>query len=48
TFARNWLLENKAGQPGFLATRRRERTHEIENVGRQLRRMMSWIDSREV
>ncbi|MFZ9092649.1 MAG: ketol-acid reductoisomerase [Planctomycetaceae bacterium] len=48
TFARNWLLENKAGQPGFLATRRRERTHEIENVGRQLRRMMSWIDSKEV
>ena len=26
-FARNWLLENKAGQPGFFATRRRERTH---------------------
>jgi ketol-acid reductoisomerase len=48
TFARNWLLENKAGQPGFLATRRRERTHQIEQVGRQLRRMMSWIDSKEV
>lgn len=48
TFARNWLLENKAGQPGFLATRRRERNHEIEQVGRQLRRMMSWIDSKEV
>ncbi len=48
TFARNWLLENKAGQPGFLATRRRERTHQIEQVGRQLRRMMSWINSKEV
>ena len=48
TFARNWLLENKAGQPCFHATRRRERTHEIEKVGLQLRRMMSWIDSKEV
>ena len=48
TFARNWLLENKAGQPGFFATRRRERTHEIEEVGRQLRRMMTWIDAKEV
>jgi len=48
TFARNWLLENKAGQPAFFATRRRERTHKIEEVGRQLRGMMSWIDSKEV
>ncbi|MCH2201279.1 MAG: ketol-acid reductoisomerase [Fuerstiella sp.] len=48
TFARNWLLENKAGQPEFFATRRRERMHEVEEVGRQLRRMMSWIDSKEV
>jgi len=47
-FARRWLLENKAGQPEFFATRRRERTHEIEDVGRRLRRMMSWIDSKEV
>jgi ketol-acid reductoisomerase len=47
-FARNWLLENKAGQPSFFATRRRERTHKVEEVGRTLRRMMSWIDSKEV
>ena len=48
TFARNWLLENKAGQPSFHATRSRERTHMIEVVGKQLRRMMSWIKSKEV
>ena len=48
TFARNWLLENKAGQPSFHAIRRRERTHMIEVVGKQLRRMMSWIKSKEV
>ena len=47
-FARNWLLENKAGQPSFFATRRRERSHQIERIGLQLRRMMSWIDAKEV
>ena len=47
-FARNWLLENRAGRPQFFATRRRERMHLIEKVGRQLRRMMSWIDAKEV
>lgn len=47
-FARNWILENKANQPTFKATRRRERTHEIEEVGRRLRSMMSWIDAKEV
>ncbi len=47
-FARDWLLENKAGQASFFATRRRERAHKIEEVGRQLRGMMSWIDSKEV
>lgn len=48
TFARNWILENKAGAPGFKATRRRERTHQIEEVGKQLRRMMTWINEKEV
>ncbi len=47
-FARDWLLENRAGQASFFATRRRERTHLIETVGRQLRRMMTWINSKEV
>ena len=48
TFARNWILENKAGAPGFKATRRREREHGVEKVGRELRKMMSWIDEKEV
>jgi len=47
-FAREWILENKANQPTFLATRRRNREHPIEQVGRDLRRMMTWIDSKEV
>jgi ketol-acid reductoisomerase len=48
TFARNWILENKAGAPTFKAIRRRERNHPIEQVGKELRRMMSWINEKEV
>lgn len=47
-FARDWILENRANTPVFQATRRREREHQIEKVGRQLRSMMSWIDAKEV
>ncbi|WP_435015446.1 ketol-acid reductoisomerase [Tundrisphaera sp. TA3] len=47
-FAREWILENKAGRPGFLATKRREREHPIEQVGKRLRGLMSWIDSKTV
>jgi ketol-acid reductoisomerase len=47
-FAREWILENKAGAPAFKATRRRDRNLEIEHVGRRLRKLMSWIDSKEV
>ena len=47
-FAREWILENKANAPAFKAMRRRERNHPIEEVGRQLRRLMSWIKAKEV
>jgi ketol-acid reductoisomerase len=47
-FAREWLLENKVNAPSFKATRRRERSHEIEEVGRKLRGLMTWIDAKEV
>ncbi len=47
-FAKEWILENKANQAAFKATRRLERTHEIESFGKTLRSMMSWIDSKEV
>src|ERR1700748_3146459 len=42
-FARDWVLENKAGQPSFKATRRRNAEHQIEEVGGRLRAMMPWI-----
>jgi ketol-acid reductoisomerase len=42
TFAKNWILENRAGRPAFNATRRIEREHQIEKVGEELRSRMSW------
>ena len=42
-FARDWVLENKAGQPSFKATRARTADHPIEEVGQRLRAMMPWI-----
>ncbi len=42
-FAREWVLENQANRPGFLAMRKRDADHPIEEVGKRLRAMMSWI-----
>ncbi|MCC6508764.1 MAG: ketol-acid reductoisomerase [Pirellulaceae bacterium] len=47
-FAREWILENRAGAPAFKASRRRDRGLLIEQVGRRLRKLMTWIDSKEV
>jgi ketol-acid reductoisomerase len=42
-FAREWILENRAGRPSFRALARRDEEHPIEQVGRRLRSMMSWV-----
>ena len=42
-FARDWVLENKAGQVSFKAMRGRHADHGIEAVGERLRGMMPWI-----
>lgn len=42
-FARDWVLENKAGQASFKATRANLAKHPIEEVGAKLRGMMPWI-----
>lgn len=44
TFASRWILENKAGRPSFLAMRRKHAEHQIEEVGRDLRAMMPWLN----
>ncbi len=42
-FAKEWVLENTAGQASFKAMRRRAAEHDIEKVGEKLRAMMPWI-----
>lgn len=46
TFARQWILENQAGRPSFNAMRRMARESQIEQVGRQLRAMMPWLQKK--
>ncbi|MFO8075080.1 MAG: ketol-acid reductoisomerase [Actinomycetota bacterium] len=43
TFAREWILENQAGQPSFRAMRKRQAEHPIEEVGERLRSMMAFL-----
>ncbi len=42
-FAREWITENLAGRPGFLAMRKQHAEHPIEQTGKELRAMMSWL-----
>jgi len=43
TFAKEWIAENHEGQPRFKAMREAGANHEIEQVGAQLREMMSFL-----
>lgn len=47
-FAREWIMENKVGRPVFNAVRRLERDHPVEQVGKRLRSLMTWIDAKSV
>ncbi|MEC4804253.1 MAG: ketol-acid reductoisomerase [Jaaginema sp. PMC 1079.18] len=42
-FAREFVLENQSGKPGFTAMRRQEAEQPIEEVGKDLRAMFSWL-----
>ncbi len=48
SFAREWLVENQVGRPVFNALEMKDRKHLVEQVGRKLRKMMKWIDAKEV
>ena len=45
-FAREFVLENQAGKPGFTAMRRQESEHPIEVVGKDLCAMFSWLKNK--
>ena len=45
TFARNWIDENKAGQPEYKRMMNDDLNHQIETVGADLRSRMDWLES---
>ncbi len=47
-FAREWVLENRAGRPVYHALLERDRQHLIEKIGEELRKMMPWITGKEL
>ena len=47
-YAQQWIEENERGRPWFNAQREAHMRTQIEEVGRRLRRMMPWLDAREV
>ncbi|MCL2487112.1 MAG: ketol-acid reductoisomerase [Oscillospiraceae bacterium] len=44
TFASKWINENRVGRPHFNACRRIEGEHQLEDVGKELRKMYSWSE----
>jgi ketol-acid reductoisomerase len=44
SFAKAWIAENEQGRPQFAATRSREQTQVLEQVGVKLRAMMPFLD----
>jgi ketol-acid reductoisomerase len=48
TFAEDWIDENHNNRPRFNAARNADVDHKIEVVGRELRRMMPFVNPREV
>ncbi len=47
-FAREWILENRAGRPVFNALTKRGEEHLIEEVGKKLRAMMPWLQKEKL
>ena len=48
SFARRWIEENQKGRPEFDRLRQKDIHHPIEEVGRRLRRMMPFVQPKEV
>ncbi len=47
-FAREFILENRAGKPGFNAMRRIAAEHPLEEVGARLRGLMPWLQEKRL
>jgi ketol-acid reductoisomerase len=44
-FAKEWIAENRAGAENFQRLRDEAAAHQVEQVGRELRKMMPWIEA---
>ncbi len=44
SFARNWINEYNAGLPKYNEYKKADEDHLLENTGRKLRKLMSWVD----
>jgi ketol-acid reductoisomerase len=44
-FAREWIAENRAGQENFKRMRAEQAASQVETTGKELRKMMDWIDT---
>ena len=42
-FAKEWIKENADGQPKLNELRDKNKNHQIEKVGSELRKMMTWV-----
>jgi len=47
-FAKEWVAEYQNGLKNFNKLYKKDHDGKLENVGRKLRKMMEWIDSKEV
>jgi len=46
-FAKDWILENQCGRPSMKKWAEGEKNHLIEKVGKEVRKMMPWLDAKE-
>ncbi|MEU5850882.1 MULTISPECIES: ketol-acid reductoisomerase [Saccharopolyspora] len=44
TFAKEWVAEDEAGRPNFTKLQAEGNAHQIEEVGKKLRSLMSWTN----
>ncbi len=47
-FAMEWVVEYRSGHKNFDELYEKDHDSQLETVGRKLRKMMKWIDSKEV
>ena len=43
-FAKQWMIENQVGRPGYAKRKAIDEEHQIEQVGQKLRDKMNWIE----